>query len=81
MLEQELSLAGMRIVNNSKKADFIAYFGYAIDQGKLVTTNYSIPQWGVTGYSGENLHWILHALTAWIIGDLIASIVIKIFVR
>lgn len=46
--------------------------------GLAVRVVFWVISWNLVG---ENLHWILHALTAWIIGDLIASIVIKIFVR
>ena len=28
---------------------------------------------------GENWHWSIHAISAWLIGDLVASIVMNIF--
>lgn len=53
-LSNELRTKGLSVANSSSKADYIVYFGYAIDEGELVTTNYSVPQYGVTGYSSAN---------------------------
>ena len=54
LLKAELEAQGLRLSQSSKNADFLAYFGYSIDQGELITTEYSIPTYGVTGYSGAN---------------------------
>jgi len=56
LLKAELELQGLSLSQSSKKADFIAYFGYAIDNGELITTEYSIPTYGVTGYSGARTY-------------------------
>ncbi|MDB2454342.1 hypothetical protein N9X02_11775 [Planktomarina temperata] len=56
LLEQELKSSGLKVVSSPKRADYLAYFGFAVDTGQLVTTNYSIPQYGVTGYSGANTY-------------------------
>ena len=31
---------------------YVAYFAYGIDDGQLISQNISVPQWGVTGYTG-----------------------------
>ncbi len=54
VLVHELNAFGFSETDNADKADFIAYFGYAVDEGKLVTTNYAIPHRGITGYSEAN---------------------------
>lgn len=56
ILTNELRSLGFNVVSSKGKADYIAYFGYAVDDGRLVTTNYSIPTYGVTGYSGANTY-------------------------
>lgn len=56
LLEKELSASGFNVIKRRNRANYIAYFGYAIDEGQVVTTNYSIPQYGVTGYSGANTY-------------------------
>ncbi len=48
----KLQEKGFNVVDDPKEADLVAFFGYAIDNGEQVTTAYSIPQWGITGYSG-----------------------------
>lgn len=39
------------VVTSPDNATLIAFFGYAIDRGREVISTYSIPQYGVTGYS------------------------------
>ena len=56
LLKAELESQDLKLSQSSKKADFIAYFGYAIDKGELITTEYSIPTYGVTGYSGATTY-------------------------
>jgi len=53
LLEAKFRERGLRTVSGeSQKPDYIAFLGYGIDNGSTVTQSYSIPQWGVTGYSG-----------------------------
>ena len=61
--ENELRAVGFQVVKSRKQADYLAYFGYAVDSGKLVTTNYSIPQYGVTGYSGATTYGSVYGNT------------------
>lgn len=61
--ESELRAVGFQVVKSRKQADYLAYFGYAVDSGKLVTTNYSIPQYGVTGYSGATTYGSVYGNT------------------
>ena len=61
--ENELRAVGFQVVNSRKQADYLAYFGYAVDSGKLVTTNYAIPQYGVTGYSGARTYGSVYGNT------------------
>jgi hypothetical protein len=56
ILNQELTNKGLSITSNRSKADFIGYFGYAIDNGEKVISSYSVPNWGVTGYSGSSTY-------------------------
>ena len=52
-IAQRLSGAGYTIIADPGAAELFAFFGYAIDEGKAVTSTFAIPQWGVTGYSGS----------------------------
>lgn len=52
-LASYLEADGYRIVPISDHPKYAAFFGYGIDNGTLVTRAYSIPQYGVTGYSGS----------------------------
>ena len=51
-----LSEKGFKAVSSKKDARLVAFFGYAVDKGQIVTSQYSIPQWGITGYSGANTY-------------------------
>lgn len=42
---------GFQVVSRKQDARLTAKFGYVIDEGQAVQSNYSIPQYGVTGYS------------------------------
>jgi hypothetical protein len=50
-----LEADGYRIVplSPSDKPKFLAFFGYGIDNGTLLSSSYSIPQYGMTGYSSS----------------------------
>lgn len=52
----ELQKKNIEVVNSKSNSDYVVFFGYGIDKGEKVTTNYSIPQFGVTGYSGSNTY-------------------------
>ena len=54
ILTAELQQKGFTAVDSRDKAAYIAYFGYGIDEGETITTQYSIPRYGVTGYSGSS---------------------------
>lgn len=43
---------GFRVVEPGAPADLIAFLDYGIDRGRQEVSTYSIPQWGVKGYSG-----------------------------
>ena len=51
-LENKLRILGFNVVKNN--ADYIGFFGFAIDKGRAVTSTYSVPQWGQTGVSGSS---------------------------
>lgn len=38
--------------NRNNKPTYVAVFAFGMDDGTLVTENYSLPEYGVTGYSG-----------------------------
>ncbi|WP_420819272.1 DUF4136 domain-containing protein [Pacificoceanicola onchidii] len=52
ILATVLAEKGFEVVQDRSKARLIAFFGFAVDKGEQVQSTYSIPQWGVTGYSG-----------------------------
>lgn len=52
VLAAVLNEKGFTIAPRQRDARLTAFFGFGIDQGETVQTSYSIPQWGVTGYSG-----------------------------
>lgn len=52
MLADHFRNKGYEITDDINEANLAAFFGYGIDEGQQVTSTYSIPQFGVTGYSG-----------------------------
>ena len=56
ILASVLSERGFQTVAQRRDATLIAYFGFAVDNGERVQSTYSIPQWGVTGYSGAQTY-------------------------
>ena len=55
-LAQRFAAAGYRVLDwceQCGKPDYVVLFSYGIDNGTLVSQTFSIPQWGVTGYSGS----------------------------
>ena len=55
-LEARLREQGLTVTSLDDMPDYVAYFGYAIDDGRDVQTSYSIPQYGVTGYSSSTTY-------------------------
>lgn len=51
---QVITQKGFTVVSRQRDARLTAYFGFGVDEGETVRTPYSIPQWGVTGYSGAS---------------------------
>lgn len=54
IMATKLREKGFRVAERPDQADLVAFFGYAIDGGEQVQTTYSLPEWGVTGYSGAH---------------------------
>jgi hypothetical protein len=54
MAQAELTKRGYRVVQSGQPSTLIVAVGLAIDGGQRVTSSRSIPQFGVTGYSGSN---------------------------
>jgi hypothetical protein len=50
---QQLSARGFRVVPIQQKPQLIAFLDYGIDDGREVLSSYSVPQYGVTGYSAS----------------------------
>ncbi|UCH73290.1 MAG: DUF4136 domain-containing protein [Rhodospirillales bacterium] len=50
-LEARLRGVGFSVVALDEPHQYIAFFGYGIDQGREVLQTYSVPQYGITGYS------------------------------
>lgn len=44
---------GYNVVQRGNPAKFVVFLDYGIDSGRTETSTYSIPQYGVTGYSGS----------------------------
>lgn len=56
-LAQRFTAKGFGVVDaQTTKPDYVAFFAYGIDDGKLVQNTFAIPEWGVTGYSGANTY-------------------------
>jgi hypothetical protein len=55
-LASHLERHGYRVVPASASArpDYVLFFAYGIDDGQLVSRTYTIPQYGITGYSGSH---------------------------
>ena len=51
--EQALIAQGHQVASDPSQANYFLFLNYGIDDGTLVTSTYSIPQFGVTGYSGS----------------------------
>jgi Domain of unknown function (DUF4136) len=62
-LAQVMEESGFTVVSSKREARLTAFFGFAVDQGEVVQTAYSIPQWGVTGYSGANTYGTFYGNT------------------
>lgn len=63
ILKNVIEEKGFSVVPTRQHARLVAYFGFAVDNGERVTTNYSIPNWGVTGYSGANTYGTIYGNT------------------
>lgn len=63
ILANVLNEKGFTVVGRQRDARLTAYFGFGIDRGERVQTAYSVPQWGVTGYSGANTYGTLYGNT------------------
>lgn len=63
ILAAVLAERGFEVVGRQRDARLTAYFGFAIDQGEQVQTVYSIPQYGVTGYSGAHTYGSVYGNT------------------
>lgn len=48
-----LRAKGFNVVPDGSSAKFAVFLDYGIDTGRTEISSYSIPQWGVTGYSGS----------------------------
>ena len=56
ILADVLAKKGFETVGKKGQASLVAYMGAAVDGGEKVTSVYSIPQYGVTGYSGASTY-------------------------
>jgi hypothetical protein len=63
ILAQVLKEKGFSVVRNRRDARLTAFFGFGIDRGQQVSTPYTIPQYGVTGYSGANTYGSVYGNT------------------
>lgn len=49
-LANGLRAKGYNVVTPNSPAKYAVFFDYGVDEGRTVVSNYSIPQYGVTGY-------------------------------
>jgi hypothetical protein len=54
LAEAELTRKGFTVTRSMAEATLAAGIGIRIDDGRDVVSTFSIPQWGVVGYSGAN---------------------------
>lgn len=52
MVANGLRARGYNVVASGAPAKFAVFLDYGIDSGRTETSSYSIPQYGITGYSG-----------------------------
>lgn len=55
-LTDALRMRGLNVVKPGERATHAIYLDYGIDNGRVETSTYSIPQWGVTGYNASNTY-------------------------
>jgi len=53
-LETRLRRAGFTVVEPDQDPRYIAYFGYGADEGREIQRAYSVPEYGITGYSSAH---------------------------
>lgn len=54
LVEAQLTRRGVMVTRSPAEATLIAGIDLRIDGGRDVSSTFTIPQWGVTGYSGSN---------------------------
>jgi hypothetical protein len=52
-IEEKLKQYGYTVTSPGTKTQLALFVDYGIDDGRIVTSSYIIPQFGVTGYSGS----------------------------
>lgn len=52
-LRAKLTEVGFNVVDGNSRPKYVAFLGYAVGPGEQVTSSYSIPNYGVTGYSSS----------------------------
>lgn len=57
MLEDRLVSFGFIVLPPNSDSNLVAFFDYGIDSGTNQVSSYSIPNFGVTGYSGGVYNW------------------------
>lgn len=55
-LAEHLRKVGLRVVPIDTEPDYVVLFDYAIGTGQQITGTYSLPQYGVTGYSSAQTY-------------------------
>jgi len=55
-LAEHLRKVGLRVVSIDTQPDYLVLFDYAIGSGQQITGTYSVPQYGVTGYSSAQTY-------------------------
>jgi hypothetical protein len=56
ILKERIERLGFTVVDHSKKPELLLFFDYGDDNGKEMTETYTIPDFGVIGYSGYSLN-------------------------
>lgn len=56
ILKERIEKLGFTVVDHSKKPELLLFFDYGDDNGKEMTETYTIPDFGMIGYTGYSLN-------------------------
>ena len=61
ILKDRIEKLGFTVIDHSKKPELLLFFDYGDDMGKEMTETYTVPDFGMIGYSGYSLNsWSMY---------------------